>query len=180
LKKLTSYSKTLTGLENGEHVFAVTFTLTDGGTASATAEFSISTVATLEETCIAQNGYLLIGQAPSYDWLCENLTSSLAELALNALMPYCSSGLLTVVTDINTTYPVSVTCDFAPPPTPEESCIALGGTFASGSGFLWSCEASEPPYLAESAEAVLLAACSSGAYSASFAGVRLIQFVCLY
>lgn len=69
-KKLTSYALSLSGLPDGVHVFAVRFTLTDGGTATATALFTIDTVPTLEEACTELGGILTENTADGAIWTC--------------------------------------------------------------------------------------------------------------
>jgi hypothetical protein len=69
-KKLTSYALNLTNLADGEHAFAVTFTLTDGGSATAAALFTIDTGPTLEEACADSGGVLTENTADGQLWLC--------------------------------------------------------------------------------------------------------------
>lgn len=103
-KKLTTYSTTLTGLAAGSHTFAVTFILTDGGTATAAVEFIIDTP-TLEEACASLGGILVPGLSGSL-WACDGqpytgpqpTTPSEGLAAIGdtwsaALDPYCDSAL---------------------------------------------------------------------------------------
>jgi hypothetical protein len=96
-KKLTSYSANLTGLEDGEHTFVVTFTLTDGGTATVTAAFTISTSLSLEETCSAFGGTINPDIPSTVRWECGGLNvivgEELAVLA-DAMTPFCQGGFL--------------------------------------------------------------------------------------
>ena len=60
----------LAGLADGVHVFAVAFTLTDGGTATASVEFTIDTP-TLEETCTdLLGGIVTYNPRPGEAWEC--------------------------------------------------------------------------------------------------------------
>ena len=87
-KKLTTYTLHLTGLEDGLHTFVVTFNLSDGGTASATAQFTIDTISP-EEACAAQHGYLVTYRELVY-WVCwPQETYVLGAGAVDALAPYC-------------------------------------------------------------------------------------------
>ena len=68
-KKSTSYSAGLAGLEDGVHVFAVAFTLTDGGAASAQVEFTIDTAPSLDEVCASIAGGT-VTRGGVWEWTC--------------------------------------------------------------------------------------------------------------
>ena len=92
-KKLSSYSTTLTGLESGmKHAFQVTFTLADGGTASATVQFAIAPPPTPQQACIAQGG----SYYPDYNfyrWFCESAAPPHFPVGAQAILTAaCSSG----------------------------------------------------------------------------------------
>ncbi|RXZ50246.1 hypothetical protein [Agromyces binzhouensis] len=97
-KKASTYSVDLTGLSVGDHVFTVTFVLTDGGTASASAEFTIEQ--TLEEACAYLTGILTTSETETWVWKCiaNPYTGSiptvieLVETGIEVLTPYCPSG----------------------------------------------------------------------------------------
>jgi|GEM_PF-3502889 len=97
-KKASTYSVDLTGLSVGDHVFTVTFELTDGGTASASAEFTIEQ--TLEEACAYLTGILTTSETETWVWKCiaNPYTGSiptpieLVETGVDVLTPYCPSG----------------------------------------------------------------------------------------
>ena len=81
-KKLTTYSTTLTGLESGDHAFAVTFTLTDGGSATATALFTTDAPSLLEQECNRLGGILAVGGP--YRWRVTPTPSAPSALGLRA------------------------------------------------------------------------------------------------
>lgn len=97
-KKASTWSVDLTGLAVGDHVFTVTFVLTDGGTASATAELTIEQ--TLEEACTSLTGILTTSETETWVWKCiaDPYTGSiptvieLVETGIDVLTPYCESG----------------------------------------------------------------------------------------
>jgi len=92
-KKLTSYSRDLTELAGGLHVFVVTFTLTDGGTATASVEFTIDTP-TLEETCTTVLGGTMTYNLGPIAWRCfadPYLGGSVADVILK-FIGFCESG----------------------------------------------------------------------------------------
>ncbi|WP_353815999.1 hypothetical protein [Agromyces sp. SYSU T00266] len=97
-KKASTYSVDLTGLSVGDHVFAVTFHLTDGGTAAASAEFTIEQ--TLEEACASLTGIMTTSETETWVWKCiaDPYTGSiptpieLVETGIEVLTPYCESG----------------------------------------------------------------------------------------
>jgi hypothetical protein len=101
-KKLTSYATTLTALPGGSHTFQVTFTLTDGGVATAVAEFSIEdTPLTLEETCatmLVGGGVLTLTPGESSSWLCtiDGFVASAEEVGegFDLLTPFCPSSFM--------------------------------------------------------------------------------------
>ncbi|WP_314503879.1 hypothetical protein [uncultured Microbacterium sp.] len=76
----------------------------------------------------------------------------------------------------------TVEFNISPPPTPQESCIALGGDFALGNrGYTWTCQKFLPPYFADGAESILAAACG-GVYNGTWVGwentIRLAGLYC--
>lgn len=88
-KKLTTYSTTLTGLADDSYMFEVRFTLTDGGTATTSAEFTIttapSTYAEWETACNSVSGQDF-GSFNS--WTCRYALTETSS-ALAALGPIC-------------------------------------------------------------------------------------------
>ena len=66
-KKLTTYGLTFIGLPDGDYEFTLTFTLSDGGTASATTQFTIDTLAA---SCEALGGVLVYNPDPDTGWSC--------------------------------------------------------------------------------------------------------------
>ena len=93
-KKLTSYSRALAGLADGVHVFAVTFTLTDGGTATASVEFTIDTP-TLEETCTdLLGGTVTYNPSPGVTWRCLADPYLGPFFTVVPFSPFCPSNLL--------------------------------------------------------------------------------------
>ncbi|WP_401000835.1 hypothetical protein [Agromyces sp. GXQ0307] len=100
-KKASTYSVDLGDLTDGDHRFTVTFTLTDGSSATAAAGFTIDAAPTLEEVCASFTGTLT---EPAFDegsyWTCIaepytgtiTDTSELLLFGLNALRPYCPSN----------------------------------------------------------------------------------------
>ncbi len=95
-KKLTSYTLNLSGQLDGTHVFEVTFSLTDGGTATATAQFTIDG---LQQACTELiNGVVARNPDASTLWACASATpyggpqpGSLE--GINALFQEARSGL---------------------------------------------------------------------------------------
>lgn len=91
-KTLTSYSRDLTGLADGVHLFVVTFTLTDGGTAAASVEFTIDTP-TLEETCAtAMGGLVIYSPSPELDWVCIRYPYPGASISVEPFGRFCASN----------------------------------------------------------------------------------------
>jgi hypothetical protein len=92
-KKLTSYSLDLVDLPDGEHVFAVTFALSDGGTASATAQFTINVIDSVEEACASVNG--ILERPLGYDfWCVPPAGGALAVGAFEVVDPWCAGTLV--------------------------------------------------------------------------------------
>jgi len=91
-KKLTTYSLNLTGLADGFHTFAVTFTLTDGGTATASTEFTItppaSAYAQWETACSGLNGFSAAGGST---WSCFSPRGGLSDVTA-PLKPICDEA----------------------------------------------------------------------------------------
>ena len=105
-KKLTTYARTIPGLAAGEYTLVVTFTLSDGGTATATAHF---TILGLREACAAQrDAYQAslmesVPNRPDIEWTCFSKFPLLAT-ALAALSPYCSGAATQVFSSDVTCY----------------------------------------------------------------------------
>ena len=104
-KKLTSYTLDLSGQLDGTHVFDVTFTLTDGGTATATAQFTITA---LQQACTELiNGVVTLNPDAQHLWACVSATpydgpqpgslqgiGDLGGRARSDLLPFCPSGMV--------------------------------------------------------------------------------------
>ncbi|UIP57485.1 hypothetical protein [Agromyces marinus] len=100
-KKAATYSVDLENLTDGEHEFTVAFTLTDGGTAAASAPFVIDAMTPLEAACASLTGTLTI---PAHDdgayWKCVADPYTGPQTDMGAVLgqgftefgPYCPSG----------------------------------------------------------------------------------------
>ncbi|MGR0320936.1 hypothetical protein [Agromyces sp. ZXT2-3] len=97
-KKASTWSVDLDGLAVGEHTFTVTFTLTGGGSAAASAGFTIDGP-TLEEACASLTG-TLIAAPPGFVWACGAVpytggltgVDAILTAGIAALGPFCPSG----------------------------------------------------------------------------------------
>jgi hypothetical protein len=109
-KNLTSYSRTLAGLADGPHTFAVTFTLTDGGKATSATQFVIDAAMTLEEACAS----LVVGGTVSSNWLWIWTCGSTLEQGLQQPGPGQAAGLFALALGAEGVEALSEYCDIEP------------------------------------------------------------------
>jgi hypothetical protein len=115
--KSSAFEVLLTALPVGEHNFAVTFHLTDGGTATATTTFTIATSQTLEEICAGFTGTLTIDPAPGIFWSCVADPyqgpldrTELFNAAAETFPPYCPEGGIVATIPDEPVLALTVTC----------------------------------------------------------------------